>query len=81
MLAYPYGEYNPEIQQLVRVLDYIGIAQHSGPVNANSDFTALTRFPFAGMAKMTVVRPKLLQIRIFLYEGAIYPNLFLIHLL
>lgn len=49
LLAYPYGEYNPQIQDLVRELGFTGIAQHSGPINASSDFTALPRFPFSGI--------------------------------
>jgi peptidoglycan/xylan/chitin deacetylase (PgdA/CDA1 family) len=48
LLAYPYGEYNPAIQTLVRELGYIGLGQHSGAVNLTSDFTALPRFPFSG---------------------------------
>jgi peptidoglycan/xylan/chitin deacetylase (PgdA/CDA1 family) len=47
--AYPYGEYDLRIQQLVTRLGYIGIGQHSGPINATSDFTALPRFPFSGI--------------------------------
>ena len=49
LLAYPYGEYNPAIQALVERLGYVGIGQHSGPVNASSDFSALPRFPFSGI--------------------------------
>lgn len=49
LIAYPYGEYEPRIQDLVRNMGYIGIAQHSGPVNADSDFSALPRFPFSGI--------------------------------
>lgn len=49
LLAYPYGEYDPSIQALIEELGYIGIAQHSGPINADSDFTALPRFPFSGI--------------------------------
>lgn len=49
LLAYPYGEYEPAIQQLVQHLGYIGIGQHSGPINARSDFTALPRFPASGI--------------------------------
>ena len=48
LLAYPYGEYEPRIQALIQELGFIGIAQHSGPINANSDFTALPRFPLSG---------------------------------
>jgi len=49
LLAYPYGEYDQAIQALVRELGYVGIGQHSGPINASSDFTALPRFPFSGI--------------------------------
>lgn len=49
LLAYPYGEYNPEIQDLVAELGFTGIGQHSGPANSSSDFTALPRFSFSGI--------------------------------
>lgn len=49
LFAYPYGEYDPVIQELVRALGYTGIGQHSGPINAWSDFTALPRFPLSGI--------------------------------
>ncbi len=49
LLAYPYGEYDPVIQKLTSDLGFIGIAQHSGPINAQSDFSALPRFPLSGI--------------------------------
>lgn len=49
LLAYPYGEFDPDIEELVSELGYTGIAQHSGPINAASNFTALPRFPFSGI--------------------------------
>ncbi|HHX81948.1 MAG TPA: polysaccharide deacetylase family protein [Pseudomonadaceae bacterium] len=49
LLAYPYGEYDPAIQRLTEELGFIGIGQHSGPISAASDFTALPRFPFSGI--------------------------------
>lgn len=49
LFAYPYGEYDRAIQQLVERLGYVGLGQHSGPINARSDFTALPRFPFSGI--------------------------------
>lgn len=49
LLAYPYGEYDPAVQDLVEELGFIGIGQQSGPINATSDFTALPRFPFSGI--------------------------------
>jgi biofilm PGA synthesis lipoprotein PgaB len=61
--AYPYGEYNPEIQQLLVKLGYIGMAQHSGPINAASDFEALPRFPFSGVyAPVSTFAPKVLSL-------------------
>jgi poly-beta-1,6-N-acetyl-D-glucosamine N-deacetylase len=47
--AYPYGEYDPTIEALIIKLGYIGLGQHSGPINASSSFTALPRFPFSGV--------------------------------
>jgi peptidoglycan/xylan/chitin deacetylase (PgdA/CDA1 family) len=59
LLAYPYGEYNREIQTLVTSLGLIGIGQQSGPVNDTSDFTAIPRFPFSGIyASMNTFRTK-----------------------
>jgi peptidoglycan/xylan/chitin deacetylase (PgdA/CDA1 family) len=49
LFAYPYGEYDRRIQDLVGKLGFVGFGQHSGPVNASSDFTALSRFPFSGV--------------------------------
>lgn len=49
LFAYPYGEYDRRIQDLVKKLGFVGLGQHSGPVNASSDFTALPRFPFSGI--------------------------------
>lgn len=47
-LAYPFGEYNQEIQDLLRQMDYVGLAQVSGPLAPWSDLTALPRFAFGG---------------------------------
>jgi len=59
-LAYPYGEYNTELQQLVTKLGYIGIGQHSGALSANSDFSALPRFPASGRyASLKTLKVKL----------------------
>ncbi|WP_020209840.1 polysaccharide deacetylase family protein [Gilvimarinus chinensis] len=44
-LAYPYGEYSAALLSLVKELNYVGFAQHSGAVGASSDFLALPRFP------------------------------------
>lgn len=47
-LAYPYGEFNNQLQSLVKELGFIGIGQHSGAVSKNSDFSRLPRFPASG---------------------------------
>lgn len=47
-LAYPYGEYDVAIKELLRELDFVGFAQNSGAVGPGSDFQALPRYPLAG---------------------------------
>src|SRR5690606_14808651 len=49
LLAYPYGEYAPELNALVEELGYVGLGQQSGPVSACADFSALPRFGFSGL--------------------------------
>ncbi len=48
-VAYPYGEFNTDIQNLVGKLGMVGFGQHSGGIYSGSDFTALPRFPAAGI--------------------------------
>lgn len=48
LLAYPYGEYNSDLQALMTKLGYVGIGQHSGALSPSSDFSALPRFPASG---------------------------------
>ncbi len=48
-VAYPYGEFNTDIQNLVARLGMVGFGQHSGGIYSGSDFTALPRFPAAGI--------------------------------
>ncbi len=60
LLAYPYGEYNSALQQLVAKLGFIGIGQHSGAISQKSDFTALPRFPASGRyASLKTLKVKL----------------------
>ena len=47
-LAYPYGEYDVAIKELLAELDFTGFAQNSGAVGPSSDFLALPRYPLAG---------------------------------
>ncbi|SFV60498.1 Polysaccharide deacetylase [hydrothermal vent metagenome] len=48
MFAYPFGEYDKKLMDLVAKLGYVGIAQNSGPISNKSNFMALTRFPMSG---------------------------------
>lgn len=43
--AYPYGEYNPEIQSWVKENDFIGFSQQSGAIGLHTDLTNVPRFP------------------------------------
>lgn len=43
--AYPYGEYDPEIQNWVRENDFIAFSQQSGAVGLYTDLTSVPRFP------------------------------------
>lgn len=47
--AYPYGEYNESLKQALLEEDYIAFAQHSGGMNADSDWGAIPRFAAAGV--------------------------------
>lgn len=46
--AYPYGEFNPQAQQVVSDLGYRALAQNSGAIGPASNALALPRFPLAG---------------------------------
>ncbi|MGR6874422.1 polysaccharide deacetylase family protein [Pseudomonas sp. HK3] len=47
--AYPYGEFDESLKQLLKREGYIGFAQQSGAINRFSDFQALPRFPASGV--------------------------------
>lgn len=47
-LAYPYGEYNTKLLNIVEQLNFVGFGQHSGAISKRSNFTALPRFPASG---------------------------------
>lgn len=59
-LAYPYGEYSAELEQLVTELGFIGIGQHSGAINNTSPLSRLPRYPAAGRyAELSELKQKL----------------------
>ncbi|WP_246125195.1 polysaccharide deacetylase family protein [Exilibacterium tricleocarpae] len=48
LFAYPYGEYDTALLNLLRELDYAAVGQHSGALGSGADLQALPRFPFGG---------------------------------
>jgi peptidoglycan/xylan/chitin deacetylase (PgdA/CDA1 family) len=48
LLAYPYGEYNRELQQLLESSEYRALGQQSGPLAGIHSNQALPRFVFGG---------------------------------
>jgi peptidoglycan/xylan/chitin deacetylase (PgdA/CDA1 family) len=47
--AYPYGEFDKKLKTALMAQGYVGFAQHSGAIASHSDFSALPRFPAAGI--------------------------------
>ena len=47
LFAYPFGEFSPPVQEIVRELGFVGFGQQSGAFGPDSDFSALPRFPIA----------------------------------
>jgi peptidoglycan/xylan/chitin deacetylase (PgdA/CDA1 family) len=69
VLAYPYGEFTPELTALARQLGYVAFGQQSGPAGHASDLQALPRFPMAasyaalpGFAEKLRTRPFAVQV-------------------
>ena len=48
IFAYPYGEYDAELQRALKKAGYIAFGQQSGPVSQSEHAQALPRFPFGG---------------------------------
>ncbi len=49
LFAYPYGEFNQDLQNLLKEQGYTAFSQQSGPVSAYSHMQALPRFPASGV--------------------------------
>lgn len=49
MFAYPYGEYNKALLDIVKELGYVGFGQHSGPAGFDMPLERLPRFPMSGV--------------------------------
>jgi len=48
-LAYPYGEFDKAIKNMLAETGFIGLAQNSGAVNSHTDFLAIPRYPLASI--------------------------------
>lgn len=48
ILAYPYGEYDVELQEIVKDMGYIAFGQQSGALYERGNLQAIPRFPFGG---------------------------------
>ena len=59
-LAYPYGEFNQAIENLLVKLNFVGFGQHSGAFGNLSELTRIPRFPASGRyANLSALRDKL----------------------
>ncbi|RYY04673.1 MAG: polysaccharide deacetylase [Gammaproteobacteria bacterium] len=48
IFAYPFGEYNAEVKQILKKMDYIAFTQQAGVLDTETDLQILPRFPFGG---------------------------------
>lgn len=48
ILAYPFGEYDVEVQRIAKKLGYIAFGQQSGALYEQGDLQSVPRFPFGG---------------------------------
>jgi poly-beta-1,6-N-acetyl-D-glucosamine N-deacetylase len=48
IFAYPFGEYDIEVQKILKELDFVAFGQQSGPLMSNADLQSVPRFPFGG---------------------------------
>ena len=59
-LAYPYGEFNNQLEALVKRLGFIGIGQQSGAIGPATLLTRIPRYPAAGQySELTNLAQKL----------------------
>lgn len=63
LFAYPYGEYNPALQQIIQTLGWTAFGQQSGVVSQYSDRLALPRYPMAAQfAELPSFKTKVLSL-------------------
>ena len=63
LFAYPYGEYNAAVVQIIDELNYVAFGQQSGAINHLSNKTFLPRYPLSGTySDMETFKTKLLTL-------------------
>ncbi|MDX1706328.1 polysaccharide deacetylase family protein [Pseudidiomarina sp.] len=63
LFAYPFGEYNPALEQMLLEEGYIAFGQHSGPWGKYSPPAAIPRFPASAQySKLATLQTKLLSL-------------------
>jgi peptidoglycan/xylan/chitin deacetylase (PgdA/CDA1 family) len=48
-LAYPYGEFDHALKDLLKEMDFFGFSQQSGAINENTNWQSIPRFPASGV--------------------------------
>lgn len=76
LFAYPYGEYERQVRDVVEELGFFGIAQQSGALGPSSDLLAVPRFPMAaGYAEMekfaSRIRSRPLPVEVLSSDGTV----------
>ncbi|PTB90038.1 polysaccharide deacetylase [Pseudidiomarina aestuarii] len=63
LFAYPYGEYNPQLAEMLVEEGFLAFAQHSGPWGEYSPTGAIPRFPASAQyANLETLKTKLLSL-------------------
>ncbi len=63
LFAYPYGEYNLPLMELLEKEGWIAFGQQSGPIGLTSNWQALPRFPASGVySRPSTLKTKLLSL-------------------
>lgn len=62
LFAYPYGEYDSELEKLIEDRQWLAYGQQSGPIGAQSAKTRLPRFPMAtSFGQLSSLKDKLMS--------------------